>query len=133
MKVVISKLAFNGPSGFREVEFPNWQEIQDLVLELREATGAIDMRAMVEGSSTLVSINAEAGLYVVEVRSTRRELFKLLVNRTTANPDDLVPMCDGESLRKDTVDDLGQVLTMVEHYLESGQLVDSDPFLWIDS
>ncbi len=131
-KIVISRIDLSGPSGYCELDNPCWREIEEFFEQnFRDLTGVVELSTV--GDETTISIRGQSGRYVVEVESAPRSQFKVLTNSSTENLETLVPMCDGESLKRDTVDDLHQALRMVEKYVESGEFVDSEPYFWKDS
>ncbi len=132
MKIDIKKLEFCGPTGTQEIIGPSNQEIETTAKQLFQVTGGINLLAYVDGCVTSASITGQAGLYVVEVTSATRGQFKLLTNSLTKNPEQTVPMCDGEAPRKNTIDDLDMAIELLKNYIETGRLVDSAPYFWVD-
>ena len=131
MKIEITQIDFSGPAGFTESANPDWSEIEQFVIQhLQRSIGLVELSS---ADDVTISIRGDSDLYVVEIDSPSNQVFKLLISSSTENPDKMVPMCDGESRKGDTLGDLHQAIMMVRTYLESGELVDSEPYHWKDS
>jgi len=131
IKIEILKLRFSGSGEFEKTLSPAIVEFEEYVQKLRNVVGRVDVFLRVDGSSGSITVSAERGLYVIELTSESHG-FKLLADSTNENSDEIVPMCDGESLRKNTIDELEVPTFLTRHFLETGELMDSEPYIWID-
>jgi hypothetical protein len=131
MKLTIERMRYSDSAGFKEWEDPSWDQIKDyLIANLLGSSGFVEIEL---SGDTEVSIRGDSNLYLVLVDCLGQFRKLLFSSAEFSNPNELVPMDDGESLRKDVIDDLDEGLKMVKAYLDSGEFVDLEPYQWRDA
>ena len=115
---------------FEAVNKPEWKEIEKAIRLLSTATGQVGLRA-VSDDIEIVGENGE--YYAVCVVNMG---CSILIDDSKAVIDQqarkLLPIYADECFGHNTIDDIDVVVKMVKSLLESGELIDDSPFVWLE-
>jgi len=123
-------------NGFREIDDPTREDIFTFarMVESDFAEMTVIERG---GKKSHFCISSEEGAYYLVDATSRNKRLVMLVDKRVAVPTspaeyETVSINGNETLKHNTITDFDVILSMLDRYIETGDLFDKEPFTWLD-